>query len=84
MNAMQQTTLGTIPTKWLALLLTRVIGGLLFMQEVRMAGPWKSKLKTGDYNGNMNAQMYQKYFQELCTSLPHPSRIHMDNASPDF
>ncbi len=42
---------------------------------------FQSKQKTGDYHGQMNAELFQKWFTEkLIPNIPHTSLIVMDNA----
>jgi transposase len=42
---------------------------------------FKSSRKTGDYHGQMNAEMFQKWFQEkLLMNIPNNSLIILDNA----
>ncbi|MEN8123408.1 MAG: transposase [Bacteroidota bacterium] len=43
---------------------------------------FQAKRKTGDYHGQMNAELFQKWFSErLIPNLPKPSLIILDNAS---
>lgn len=43
---------------------------------------FKSKKKTGDYHGQMNAELFQKWFSErLLPNIPENSLIIIDNAS---
>ena len=43
---------------------------------------FQAKRKTGDYHGQMNAEMFTKWFQEkLIPNIAHNSLIIMDNAS---
>ena len=37
--------------------------------------------KSGDYHQEMNSKVFLEWFQRLCTSLPGPSCIVLDNAS---
>ena len=43
---------------------------------------FKSTRKTGDYHGQMNAELFEKWFKEkLLPNIPNNSNIIMDNAS---
>jgi hypothetical protein len=43
---------------------------------------FQAKRKTGDYHGQMNAELFQKWFRErLLPNIPNNSLIIMDNAS---
>lgn len=43
---------------------------------------FQAKRKTGDYHGQMNAALFQRWFRErLLPNIPHNSLIVMDNAS---
>jgi len=43
---------------------------------------FKSSRKTGDYHGQMNAELFEKWFKEkLLPNIPNGSNIIMDNAS---